>query len=284
MSNLIKLIIIPAFLLNITSAYSETDVSLPNYNTSTNILEIPVLKINNSVDQVFRVEMKSDNGLFRVIDAQHISYIDISNSGTSNPDNPMDWVGQAHNAGVRYIWNKLKTETTQKSSKEDVLNKIHQLANEYFNADVKDIKYEITYEEVLKEALAKKVVSNDGNKFLLDFFNLMLKNQNASLLELHAAIKNFEASVLKMQNSIPTTEKVSLTDRDFRLIYSVSSVARYSAKLWAPKIQGGDDLRDDNLRKAKWWQIVIGDAVGIILTGGNPVGGAVVSTAVGLYS
>lgn len=287
-----KLITVLAFALNITTVYSETDLPLPNYNTSTNIIQIPFLKINNSANQAFRVEMKNDNGLFRVIDAQPISYID-----TSNSDNPMDWVGKAHNAGVRYIWNKLKTETTKKSSKEDVLNKIHQLANEYFNVDLKDIKYDITYEEALKEAFAKEIVSNYGNKILLDFFNMMSKNQDASLLELHAAIKKFEASVLKMRNnsiptkenvsltdsnSIPTKEDVSLTDRDFRLIYSVSSVARYSAKLWAPKMQGGDDLRNSNTRRAKWWQIVIGDSVGILLAG--PAGGAVVSAAVGVYS
>jgi hypothetical protein len=263
MNNLIKLIIVVlAFALNITTVYSETDLPLPNYNTSTDIVQIPVLQINNSANQAFRVEMKSENGLFRVIDAQPISYID-----TSNSDNPMDWVGKAHNAGVRYIWNKLKTETTKESSKEDIFNKIDELANEYFNTDVKDIKYDITYEEAVKEALTKNMISKNGSKILLEFFDLMSKNQNASLLELHAVIKEFEASVLKMENPISTKENISLTDKDFRVIYSVSSVARYSAKLWAPKIQGGDDLRNTNIQKIKWLQLVPTDCIGVIFKG-----------------
>ena len=90
------------FTLNVTAAYAETCPSIPNYDTTTKTLLIPCVSVNGSDASAFRVDMQSrdtESGLlFTPTIIEPIPYVDIA-----NPENQLDWIGRAHNGGVRYI-------------------------------------------------------------------------------------------------------------------------------------------------------------------------------------
>ncbi|WP_428353672.1 hypothetical protein [Methyloprofundus sp.] len=299
MKNILYLAILP-LLLTVTTAYSETCPSIPNYNTATKILNLQCLSVNGSPTH-FRVDMQgteSEAGLSftpTLIERNPYPYVDIS-----NPENPMEWVGRAHNDGVRFVLiglDGVREPIVDNGLREiDILHSnILELTNDYFNVELTTTLdgIELSPEEAIAKLHGGGAITDRGKQILTEFFNI-LPDDEMSLPVLISRIRDFEESI---SNSYtfppvvsgptfpdPTTRILvkptvgQLTTNDLRVFYSIASIARHSAKLWAPKEQGGDGTQ----LRIKWWKILIADAVGGVI-GGVP-GAVGVSTAVALGS
>lgn len=221
------------------------DASIPTYNSITGTLHIPVLKSEDS-EETWQVDLSlqpnsSEETVFVLKNAQPAVHI---------LPNPMDWVGQAHNGGVLYVLEKLKSEFKTMPSDPEILSKrIKELAVEYagFSGNLESIKHnkDLTSQVAIEKKLAEGAISKVGAEFLTRLFTILSKldakansqkdifakyQQSYSLSEIIESIQKLEVEASKV-----------LIGSDLKKFYEVSSVAKHSATLWAPKEQGGLD-------------------------------------------
>lgn len=180
--------------------------------------------------------------------------------------------------------------------KSDILHSnILELTNDYFSVELTNTLdgIELSSEEAIAKALDSGAITDKGSQLLTEFFNI-LPDDEISLSILIPEIRAFEESISNSFSFPPVISGPTFPDpatrilvkptvgqvttNDLRVVYSVASIARHSAKLWAPKERGGDGI----LKKIKWWKILLADVVGGVI-GGVP-GAVGVSTAVALGS
>jgi len=155
---------------------------------------------------------------------------DIDASNPNNPDNPMDWVGQAHNQGVQFV-----LETVDIASVDSTV--IRKSVAEYFQVDVESIpKYQdISSDELIKNLLGKSIISNTGAEFLRKLFGIIDTHGSKSLSGFLQEVKTLEALASR-----------TIKGRELGMFYASASVARYSGKLWAEsKVNVGEIVKAD---------------------------------------
>lgn len=184
--------------------------------------------------------------------------------------NPMEWVGEAHNAGVRYIGAKIKI--TPKTLPDQV--EIEKFANEYFGAvgiiSQKNASFQKSPDtKVIIDSLVKKgIVTLAGAKEISTLLTGIEEAQ--SLKMILNKIEQHEQSAIG-----------SLRDRELLFFQGMAAVARHSLKLWAPISEGGEDFGQSIIgastaKKTNWRKVIhvaLADVRGYLV--GGPTGAVI---------
>lgn len=182
--------------------------------------------------------------------------------------NPMEWVGEAHNAGVRWV---IKNHTWDpKEAHEQALTKIEKLTGQYFGAvgfvsrDRRLLERHPDTKSMIEVLEKKGTLTTKGAQTVSKLFVTIQKKIPLRTLlaeieqEEHAAVGN-------------------LAGHDLIFFQVLATIARHSAKLWAPVEQGGEGFPHGvsgvPSMEIDWKEVLFADAVAGL--GGADLPGAV---------
>jgi len=190
----------------------------------------------------------------------------------ANPANPYDYVGKIHNQIVEEFLDKYAgVEMTTK----EVFLATEEIAKKNKDVISRGIKIESTNPAVLDELLRdldndlKNVVaglniSAAGKVKVQSFLDYLIEIGTNSTVPTYASIHSY---VINFEREVQADTR--LTEKDKMVIFSGTSTARYSAKLWTEK--RGTSSRTTSADGRKWWGhvLVIGSDIGGAFIGGG---------------
>lgn len=177
----------------------------------------------------------------------------------------MEWMGEAHNDGVRYVLGKLKIDRKKKVDQAT----IKKLATEYFGAvgiTCKRAAFRFQRHpdtgEIVKLMQKKGIVTNEGAKVISALLTTIQKKLPLSKL------------LVEIERQEHTAAS-KLHDRELLFFQGIAAVARHSAKLWASVSEGGEDFGHVGthgmaMKPINWGEVCYADVAGFLL--GGPIG------------
>lgn len=188
----------------------QTDITLFNSHTMKKITALFAL-LTLTLGLVFVACKKDENE----IDVQSLSY--------ANPENPYDMVGVKHNEGLKILHEKNPANNMNAEKSLSVLaeNGFEKLDFSTLSEDFTTI---LSAKNPLTAVAEKKwkagKISEKLNRAIITLNDIIQKNCYTP--QLAQEIKNYEASVAKLQ----------LSNEETRILYNVTSVARFSNAYW----------------------------------------------------
>ena len=207
--------------------------------------------------------------------------------------NQYDYIGQQHNDGLDFVYNKLltlKNENLKIYTKEE----IQELSNQYTILYYETIKSDNPFQGA--HSLINNSYKDMHSQEKLYNENLNLSNELMQLLDdLDVIINNQSLTKNQIVNSIKSLEDNAiniLNDNDQRIFFSASTVGRYTIDYWSNNINKWKELF--NYETESWWGNAggadvagaAGGAAGALVVNVVPVfgqvayGGAIVGAAV----
>lgn len=183
--------------------------------------------------------------------------------------NPMEWVGEAHNAAVRHVLGQIKL----RKNREPDWERVEQLVVEYFDAvglkgaRTRRFRRPPDPEEVVESIVSKGKVTKAGARYVSALLTTFEKG--LPLPRLLGEVERQERAAAR-----------ALRGRDLLFFQALASIGRHSARLWAPVAEGGEDFGHTGTGVAG--KIDWGEAAGVDLicaAFSTPIGGALCSIA-----
>jgi hypothetical protein len=144
----------------------------------------------------------------------------------------MEWVGEAHNAGVRYVLRNVKIDPKKKPDQAA----IKKLATEYFG--VFGITGRRTPFRFQRHPDTKAVVKSIQKKGIVTHLGAEAVSTLLATLQKKLPLPKLLAEIERQEHAV--TGK--LRGSDLLFFQGMAAVARHSAKLWAPVSEGGEDF------------------------------------------
>ena len=213
---------------------------IPVLSAEFNLPNVPSYVEFYEVDMIINPNTACGAPSFLITQAEKLEDIPSTDVvDASNPDNPIDWVGQAHNQGVKFVLEQIQNLP---SGEVDAVV-IKKLVAEYFQLDAESIpEYrDISVDELIKNSLGKSIISDSGAKFLRKLFEIVDADDFQTLSQFLQEVKTLEADASR-----------TLEEKELGIFYASASIARHSGKLWADS------------KQVKVDEVILADAMGFI--------------------
>ena len=147
--------------------------------------------------------------------------------------NPMEWIGEMHNSGVKHVLKNFSLPKGKRSNRSAIEKEVIKLTNNYAKSaglrEMKVVKLQRLSHKVLAETMLKRTdCTKKGVDAVMSIgIAIHQKQTTASLLE---EIARQEQKNIKKLKGV-----------DLQHFQSTAALVRHSVILWASKNQGGDE-------------------------------------------
>lgn len=149
----------------------------------------------------------------------------------STYSNPMEWVGEAHNAGVKWIISNFTLDP--KMTREQAHTKIEKLATQYFDVVGFAMRDRFPLES---NADAKSVIEVLEKKGAITAKGTQAVSKLLATIQREQPLKTLLTEIEQQEHAAAG----NLLNDDLLFFQSLAAIGRHSAKLWSPVDQGGE--------------------------------------------
>jgi len=172
--------------------------------------------------------------------------------------NEYDYIGQKHNEGLEYVYNKLvelKQNKTGELTKEAVVNKCIEYTNQFYNT----IKGDEDNDEDAYSLISNNINLPETYSNVSAYYNSnsnITANTKGYLMQLDNILsdENLSLSVIISQiNQLEQNAYSNLSDEEKYVFYSATSTAKHTMTYWYNNIDNWKNLFDFNTEADNTW-------------------------------